>query len=235
MSARFFQNLDFPPDIADCILDWVDRDNIRSGYGAETFDYYSTLSRPYHAKNGPLDSIEELLMIKNITPEIYYGLGGGNYGKEIGLIDDNKNLKPISLDDKDAKADQTKLPSENTPVGPEKSRALYNYFRAYGDPDFTTELNKININTASYRVISALTPDMTADKVSVIIHRRMIKPFASVSEVADIVTDEAIRNCLTVSSQIFSIDSTGKFKGKKIIIRTVYNRATKKFLYYAIR
>jgi type II secretory pathway component PulK len=235
MTARFFQNLDFPPDIADCILDWVDPNNNRSGYGAETFDYYSTLPRPYHAKNGPLDSIEELLMIKNITPEIYYGLGGGNYGKEIGLVNDNRNLKPISLDDMNAIPDQTKIPTDAAPIGPEKSRALYDYFRAYGDPDFTVDLNKININTAPYRVISALTPDMTADKVSELIRRRMAKPFAAVSEVADLVPDEAIRKCLTVSSQIFSIDSTGRFKGKKIVIRTVYNRTTKKFLYYAIR
>ena len=235
MASRFFQNMDFPPDIADCILDWVDTNDTRSGYGAETFDYYSTLPRPYHAKNGPLDSIEELLMIKNITPEVYYGLGGGNFGKEIGLVDNNKNLKPISLDDKDTTADPSKVNAENTPIGPEKSRALYDYFRAYGDNDFTAELNKININTAPYRVISALTPDMTVDKVSELIRRRMTKPFASVNEVADLVTDEAIRKCLTVSSQIFSIDSTGKFKGKKITIRTVYNRTTKKFLYYAIR
>lgn len=56
--------------IADSILDWIDPDPFHRLNGAED-DYYQGLSPPYRAKNGPLDSIEELRLIRGITPEIY--------------------------------------------------------------------------------------------------------------------------------------------------------------------
>ncbi len=59
-------------EIVDSIKDWIDADNSVTGYGAET-SYYSSLDPPYEAKNAPLDCIEELLMVKGITSEIFYG------------------------------------------------------------------------------------------------------------------------------------------------------------------
>ena len=56
--------------IADSILDWVDPDPQHRLNGAED-DYYQTLSPPYRAKNGPLDTVEELRFIRGVTPEIY--------------------------------------------------------------------------------------------------------------------------------------------------------------------
>ena len=58
--------------IADSILDWIDKDDRHRVNGAES-DYYRGLSPSYSAKNGPLDSLEELLKIKGITPELFYG------------------------------------------------------------------------------------------------------------------------------------------------------------------
>ncbi|MDQ5986797.1 MAG: hypothetical protein CSYNP_02530 [Syntrophus sp. SKADARSKE-3] len=59
-------------DILDSLKDWMDADDIVTGGGAET-PYYAALAKPYAAKNGPLDCIEELMMIKGITREIYEG------------------------------------------------------------------------------------------------------------------------------------------------------------------
>jgi general secretion pathway protein K len=59
-------------EIADSIKDWIDADNSVTGYGAET-SYYASLDPPYEAKNAQLDCIEELLMVKGITQEIFYG------------------------------------------------------------------------------------------------------------------------------------------------------------------
>lgn len=58
--------------IVDSILDWIDKDDRHRVNGAES-DYYRGLSPAYSAKNGPLDSLEELLKIKGITPELFYG------------------------------------------------------------------------------------------------------------------------------------------------------------------
>jgi general secretion pathway protein K len=235
---RFFQNMDLPRDIPDSIRDWIDPDSNRSGYGAETNDYYGTLPLPYNAKNGPLDSIDELLMVKNITPEIYLGLGGGNTGKEHDLVESNMNIKPLSKDDMSAdavKKSEAEIPVANAKIGPEKSRALYDYFRAYGDKQYDSDLNKININTASYRVISALTQDMTAAKVTEIIRKRNSKPYASADELSQIIPEKTYRDRICVTSQIYSIQSTGVFRGQKVNILAVYNRAQKRFYYYSVR
>jgi len=61
-------------DIVDAIKDWMDKDDEATGFGAENI-YYSGLEKPYSCKNAPLDCIEELLMVKGITTELYYGKG----------------------------------------------------------------------------------------------------------------------------------------------------------------
>lgn len=58
--------------ISGSILDWVDPDdNIHIG-GTES-DFYQSLDPPYYAKNKPIDDLSELLLIKGMTPELYWG------------------------------------------------------------------------------------------------------------------------------------------------------------------
>lgn len=59
-------------EIVDSIKDWLDADSEVTGHGAEN-TYYQTLTPSYVAKNGFLDCIDDLLMIKGITKELYYG------------------------------------------------------------------------------------------------------------------------------------------------------------------
>ena len=61
--------------ITDSIEDWRDRDDLNRINGAES-NYYQGLEEPYLAKNGLFDVPEELLLVKGITPEIYYGRKG---------------------------------------------------------------------------------------------------------------------------------------------------------------
>ena len=58
--------------IADAILDWIDSDNDQRTLGAEQ-EYYSALSPPYAPRNGPLGSIEELLLVRDVTPAMLFG------------------------------------------------------------------------------------------------------------------------------------------------------------------
>jgi type II secretory pathway component PulK len=64
--------------IIDSILDWIDRNDEHHLNGAED-DWYQKnykeqgFSEPYHCKNGKLDTIDELLMIRGISPAILYG------------------------------------------------------------------------------------------------------------------------------------------------------------------
>jgi general secretion pathway protein K len=58
--------------IVDSIQDWRDADNLHRLNGAED-DYYLSLPTPYRAKNADFESIEELALVKGMTPEILYG------------------------------------------------------------------------------------------------------------------------------------------------------------------
>lgn len=64
--------------IIDSILDWINP-NESAGFSGAKSDYYLHLNPPYYCKNGYLDDISELLLIKGITPEIYWGTGAGNH------------------------------------------------------------------------------------------------------------------------------------------------------------
>jgi general secretion pathway protein K len=61
------------PVLIDSFADWIDTDDNPRNDGAETDDYYSTLEKPYSAKNGPLDTIRELLLIRGFTEPILTG------------------------------------------------------------------------------------------------------------------------------------------------------------------
>lgn len=54
------------------ILDWRDEDDEVRVNGAET-DYYLDQPRPYAAKNAKLDSLEELMLVKGVTWDLYHG------------------------------------------------------------------------------------------------------------------------------------------------------------------
>jgi general secretion pathway protein K len=60
--------------IVSSFLDWRDIDpkGITPPSGAES-DYYLSLDPPYEAKNGLLDHISELLLVKGVTPQLYWG------------------------------------------------------------------------------------------------------------------------------------------------------------------
>jgi general secretion pathway protein K len=60
-------------EILEAMKDWIDNDDEITGTGGAERAYYSTLENPYTTKNGPLDCIDELLMIKGMTRKIYYG------------------------------------------------------------------------------------------------------------------------------------------------------------------
>ncbi len=72
--------------IADSILDWIDTDHLHKLNGAED-DYYEGLGLPYEAKDRRIDTLEELLLVRGMTPEIFYG-GDSEDGSQtyVGLV-----------------------------------------------------------------------------------------------------------------------------------------------------
>jgi len=60
------------PERVDCLLDYLDRDDETRPYGAEQ-DYYNNLPQPYLIRNGPLATLEELLLIKGFDASVVWG------------------------------------------------------------------------------------------------------------------------------------------------------------------
>jgi general secretion pathway protein K len=57
-------------DIGDAIVDWRDEDHEKRPHGAETF-YYEGLSPSYPCKDAPFEQLEELLLVRGVTREVF--------------------------------------------------------------------------------------------------------------------------------------------------------------------
>jgi general secretion pathway protein K len=116
--------------VVGAILDWIDRDDNVHLQGAEN-DYYESLSPPYSAKNGPIDDLSELLLIKGITPDIYWGPNSTNH--QVAAFQHRQN-----------------------PVRPPPPGEMAPY--PIGLVDLFTPISggKININTASAAVLQLI-------------------------------------------------------------------------------
>ncbi|MDR3181587.1 MAG: general secretion pathway protein GspK [Planctomycetaceae bacterium] len=95
-------------DIADALLDWMDEDSEERDYGAED-EYYGQLDPPYYTRNALPDSLDELLLVRGITPKLLYGIDWNRNGvidlgepdestlDEFDVYDGSLNLGLISL------------------------------------------------------------------------------------------------------------------------------------------
>ncbi len=64
--------------IVDSLIDWIDTNDLHMINGAEDEWYQQHyqeqgFAEPYHCKNGKLNSIEEMLMVRGMTPAILFG------------------------------------------------------------------------------------------------------------------------------------------------------------------
>lgn len=78
-------------DAADSMLDWVDEDDELRPFGAEA-SIYEALSPPYSARNGAIDTLDELLLVNGVTPELLYGEDANRNG----LLDPNEDDGDLS-------------------------------------------------------------------------------------------------------------------------------------------
>ncbi|MCI0537404.1 MAG: general secretion pathway protein GspK [Verrucomicrobiales bacterium] len=83
--------------IVDSFLDWRDFDENPHFSGAESEDYIANPNpgfAPYMAKNGPIDDISELFLIRGVTEEMYWGPTGRERAKREF---ESPNFAPLSL------------------------------------------------------------------------------------------------------------------------------------------
>jgi general secretion pathway protein K len=71
------------------MIDWIDLDDIPTGSGGAESSYYRGLEKPYGARNGPMETIAELRLLKGFTDEVLLKLGARRVG---GIVDPATNL-----------------------------------------------------------------------------------------------------------------------------------------------
>jgi len=59
--------------VADSLIDWYDGNHNITGVNGAEDDYYESLDPPYECRDGEIPVIEELLLIKGVDEDIYYG------------------------------------------------------------------------------------------------------------------------------------------------------------------
>lgn len=60
-------------NIVDALLDWIDPDDEITGFGGAEDSYYQILEKPYSCANGPIEFLEDLLLIRGIDKKVLYG------------------------------------------------------------------------------------------------------------------------------------------------------------------
>jgi general secretion pathway protein K len=87
---------DMWPVLIDSFRDWTDENDEHRNDGAESDDYYLELKTPYRAKNGPLDTVGELMLIRGFTRAIVWG---GTIAIEQGLGTDREGIVVSGIGD----------------------------------------------------------------------------------------------------------------------------------------
>jgi len=72
--------------MAGAIIDWRDGNEEPQPDGIER-SYYTSLDHPYTIRNGPLRTVRELLLVRDVTPELLYG----EDANANGLLDPNED------------------------------------------------------------------------------------------------------------------------------------------------
>ena len=89
-----------PKEIVDAIIDWRDADHTPRGEAGDTEGiYYRLLPKPYRVKNAPFDTVEELLLVKGVTPELLYGEDYDRNGLLTRNEDDGEETFPDDNED----------------------------------------------------------------------------------------------------------------------------------------
>lgn len=169
--------------LVDALLDWLDPDDDQRGLDGAENTYYQGLEEPYSCKNGSLESVEELLLVKGFTPEILYGgedrAGIAQYLTPYGRDGKvNVNTAPpevlMALDDGIDYELATQMVAYRDDEDNESSLEQVSWFKTF--PGYIPQNGKIDqviSTTSSYFAVEAVgMRDVMQKKISVVLHRQ---------------------------------------------------------------
>lgn len=145
-----------PREIAYNIIDWRDADHASSIQRGAEDNYYQSLPHPYDCSDRPFRTLEELLLVKDITPEIYEKIR-----KYVTVYGDMNTLR-INLNT----APESVMQAIAVSVGFESQNALHLAeriieWRSGSDRMPGTE-DDVIVTSADIAALETLLPDLTS-------------------------------------------------------------------------
>jgi competence ComEA-like helix-hairpin-helix protein len=170
---------DMRPEIAASIIDWRDKDDSPTPNGAER-DYYASLRPPYIPRNGEIQTIREMLLIKGVTPELLLGEDANANGLLDPEENDGDENPPHDNHNNSLEAGWSGIFCVDSAVANRN---------AAGDP-------RVNVQTASESELSAvkgITPEI-AKAIVAYRGRQKLENIADLMEVANLAPDRGRGN-----------------------------------------
>ncbi|MDM8515765.1 general secretion pathway protein GspK [Desulfobacterales bacterium HSG16] len=145
-----------PTTIVNSIKDWLDSgdDDAVTGLSGAESDYYEDLDPPVKCKNGPITHIDEMLSIKGMKRELFYGLEGILPGLSDFLTVHCMTKSPKKVKKREFTFDgKININTADLPVlmavvsseDPEYAQAIYDYREEKEDGKFVnTNLSSLN-------------------------------------------------------------------------------------------
>jgi general secretion pathway protein K len=167
--------------VIDALVDWIDEDDQESEFGAEN-SFYQSLAKPYDCRNGPVRYIEELLLVKGISPALLFGKGDkkglADYltvNGDTGKVNFNtapllvvKSFDPLISDELLEQLDEYRRDKEN-----EESLANLDWYRQVnGWPgDITINSQLLTITSNYFQIIAIGEFDTLSRSVVAVVER----------------------------------------------------------------
>jgi general secretion pathway protein K len=190
------EDIDPATTILNSMKDWLDSgdDDAITGLSGAESDYYEDLDPPYRCKNGIITHLSELILIKGIIPEVYYGSedtdGITNYVTVNGITDVGGNTATftgkININTAELPVLKALLPEENQDLAQaifdhrlEKTGSIYThdlsgktwYKQVPGAGDIAINSELITTQSDIFKIDASATLHDMKMSITVVVHR----------------------------------------------------------------
>ena len=196
LNRRDYEDAPISYRLVPAIIDWTDSDEettclpfiMNANLGAES-DYYRGLDSAYRSKNAPLDTTEELLLIKGITPDVFDRIRDHVTVKGDGKININSASKLVieSLSEKmdSALAQMIVSRREEKPFGnlgelhdlPGMTDALYQTIRKTGtlrpEAGHYQVTSRGDVGGRGHTIVAMIRRNTDTNKLDIILYKEL--------------------------------------------------------------
>jgi competence ComEA-like helix-hairpin-helix protein len=157
------------PEMVAAIQDWRDQDNTVTPNGAEA-EYYMSLQPPYLPQNGPFQTVRELLMVRGVSRELFFGEDANQNGLLDPEEDDGNDTMPPDNRDGILDAGWSGIVTVDSTVGNVSASGT----------------ERVNVQEADQNSLTGVS-GITADLAKAIVGYRDKKKLENIADLLDVV------------------------------------------------